>query len=281
MSSGERPIGAAKGKQSDTEALCHPPPPPPHNRTGGLSVTVYERRGWARRWARGRHVCRQKRERQGRHRRHPDAWGGQRGDEWEEEGVGGCGSDKFSMPNASILFLGVRRGGGGGAHGGGSWGRYAQPTPRQSARVGCHAVKMGKFGMNARHIDPERASGCGHIPSSDGPSPAEACGGRWISVTKKKGAAEMGRNASLKIEGGSVHAFLTAPGGTPSAQTNRQKPSHQLQPSKTLPVSRRGGRRAWGRNRPSQCKQRRVCIARMQRPQAVRRTDGAFIINDS
>ena len=29
MSSGERPIGAAKGKQPDTEALCHPPPPPP------------------------------------------------------------------------------------------------------------------------------------------------------------------------------------------------------------------------------------------------------------
>ena len=29
MSSGERPIGAAKGKQSDTEALCQPPPPPP------------------------------------------------------------------------------------------------------------------------------------------------------------------------------------------------------------------------------------------------------------
>ena len=27
MSSGERPIGAAKGKQSDTEALCRPPPP--------------------------------------------------------------------------------------------------------------------------------------------------------------------------------------------------------------------------------------------------------------
>ena len=27
-SSGERPIGAAKGKQSDTEALCQPPPPP-------------------------------------------------------------------------------------------------------------------------------------------------------------------------------------------------------------------------------------------------------------
>ena len=32
MSSGERPIGAAKGKQSDTEALCQPPPlsAPPH-----------------------------------------------------------------------------------------------------------------------------------------------------------------------------------------------------------------------------------------------------------
>ena len=27
MSSGERPIGAAKGKQSDTEAFCQPPPP--------------------------------------------------------------------------------------------------------------------------------------------------------------------------------------------------------------------------------------------------------------
>ena len=28
MSSGERPIGAAKGKQPNTESLCHPPPPP-------------------------------------------------------------------------------------------------------------------------------------------------------------------------------------------------------------------------------------------------------------
>ena len=27
MSCGERPIGAAKGKQSDTEALCQSPPP--------------------------------------------------------------------------------------------------------------------------------------------------------------------------------------------------------------------------------------------------------------
>ena len=35
MSSGERPIGAAKGKQSDTEALCQPPPPPP-GRQGGV-----------------------------------------------------------------------------------------------------------------------------------------------------------------------------------------------------------------------------------------------------
>ena len=30
MSSGERPTGAAKGKQSDTEALCQTPPAPPH-----------------------------------------------------------------------------------------------------------------------------------------------------------------------------------------------------------------------------------------------------------
>ena len=28
MSGGERPIGAAKGKQPNTEALCQPPPPP-------------------------------------------------------------------------------------------------------------------------------------------------------------------------------------------------------------------------------------------------------------
>ena len=36
MSSGERPVGAAKGKQPNTEALCPPPPPAglpvvPHN----------------------------------------------------------------------------------------------------------------------------------------------------------------------------------------------------------------------------------------------------------
>ena len=28
MCSGKKPIGAAKGKQPNTEALCHPPPPP-------------------------------------------------------------------------------------------------------------------------------------------------------------------------------------------------------------------------------------------------------------
>ena len=28
MNSGERPIGAAKGKQPNTEALCQTPPPP-------------------------------------------------------------------------------------------------------------------------------------------------------------------------------------------------------------------------------------------------------------
>ena len=44
MSSGERPIGAAKGKQPDTKAPCHPPPhlpifmvdpPPPFYGGGG------------------------------------------------------------------------------------------------------------------------------------------------------------------------------------------------------------------------------------------------------
>ena len=34
MSSGEGPIGAAKGKQSDTEALWQPPPPPPRTNSG-------------------------------------------------------------------------------------------------------------------------------------------------------------------------------------------------------------------------------------------------------
>ena len=30
MNSGERPIGTAKGKQPNTEALCQPPPPRAH-----------------------------------------------------------------------------------------------------------------------------------------------------------------------------------------------------------------------------------------------------------
>ena len=36
LSSGERPIGTTKGKQPNTEALCHPPPPlpPTHYLTG-------------------------------------------------------------------------------------------------------------------------------------------------------------------------------------------------------------------------------------------------------
>ena len=34
MSSGERPMGAAKGKQSDTEALCQNPPPTPESARG-------------------------------------------------------------------------------------------------------------------------------------------------------------------------------------------------------------------------------------------------------
>ena len=57
MSSGERPIGAAKGKQSDTEALCPPPPlphahvpntPPPlhHGRVFALCIEDYCRVCW-------------------------------------------------------------------------------------------------------------------------------------------------------------------------------------------------------------------------------------------
>ena len=37
MSSGERPIGAAKGKQSDTEALCQPPGGNHHDIGKGIS----------------------------------------------------------------------------------------------------------------------------------------------------------------------------------------------------------------------------------------------------
>ena len=42
MSSGERPIGATKGKQPITEALCQPPPPPPR---GPLSKGVQTQLG--------------------------------------------------------------------------------------------------------------------------------------------------------------------------------------------------------------------------------------------
>ena len=42
MSSGERPIGAAKGKQSDTEALCQPPPPFPQ---AGHMIQVMQMQG--------------------------------------------------------------------------------------------------------------------------------------------------------------------------------------------------------------------------------------------
>ena len=36
MSSGERPIGTAKGKQPNTEALCQPPRPPRRRQTAQL-----------------------------------------------------------------------------------------------------------------------------------------------------------------------------------------------------------------------------------------------------
>ena len=49
MSSGERLIGAAKGKQSDTEALCQSPPPPKSGLDQAtpllsLSLTVHRQR---------------------------------------------------------------------------------------------------------------------------------------------------------------------------------------------------------------------------------------------
>ena len=44
MSSGERPIGAAKGKQPNTEALC-PPPPPPRDLTSFNNSGLYIRYG--------------------------------------------------------------------------------------------------------------------------------------------------------------------------------------------------------------------------------------------
>ena len=47
MSRGERPIGAAKGKQSGTQALCQPPPPPPPPPVG-MCVGARRCRLWAR-----------------------------------------------------------------------------------------------------------------------------------------------------------------------------------------------------------------------------------------
>ena len=38
MSSGERPMGAAKSKQSDTEALCQPPPTLPQSEDRRVKV---------------------------------------------------------------------------------------------------------------------------------------------------------------------------------------------------------------------------------------------------
>ena len=49
MGSGERPIGTAKGKQSDAEALCHPPPPFPLYPPRGPSIRLSARRA-ASRW---------------------------------------------------------------------------------------------------------------------------------------------------------------------------------------------------------------------------------------
>ena len=44
MSGGETPTGAAKGKQSDTQALCHPPSPPlprcMHSLGNGAQATI-------------------------------------------------------------------------------------------------------------------------------------------------------------------------------------------------------------------------------------------------
>ena len=46
MSSGERPIGAAKGKQPNTEALCQPPPPPRGCQGKGFTaLTHWDTRG--------------------------------------------------------------------------------------------------------------------------------------------------------------------------------------------------------------------------------------------
>ena len=46
MSSGERPMGAAKGKQSDTEALCQTPPRLPSQYRDLAMCRQYDARQW-------------------------------------------------------------------------------------------------------------------------------------------------------------------------------------------------------------------------------------------
>ena len=43
MSSGERPMGAAKGKQIDSEALCQPAPPPCSRESNGKRTIAVAR----------------------------------------------------------------------------------------------------------------------------------------------------------------------------------------------------------------------------------------------
>ena len=56
MSSGERPIGAAKGKQSDAEALCQPPTQPPCEsntqvpKFDGINTTCCSDKGVGQHW---------------------------------------------------------------------------------------------------------------------------------------------------------------------------------------------------------------------------------------
>ena len=56
MSGGERPIGAAKGKQSDAEALCHPPPPPPPFGPPPPPPDQRDRRGGKQKFQKGKFV---------------------------------------------------------------------------------------------------------------------------------------------------------------------------------------------------------------------------------
>ena len=56
MCSGERPIGAAKGKQSDTEALCQPPPPPLPRVQRKIKALKKDGPDRSVRWTTGRHL---------------------------------------------------------------------------------------------------------------------------------------------------------------------------------------------------------------------------------